>query len=79
MPNSNYDVVTAVIETGGIVQAQILDANSGSRAMASRTGSRKREPFDVQIHNEGAVGDRPKKLVAVYMVERGHPLIQPVK
>jgi hypothetical protein len=31
------------------------------------------------IHNEGAVGTKPAKLIAIYMVEKGQPLVQPVK
>ena len=30
------------------------------------------------IHNEGAVGAGPAKLIAVYMVEKGQPLVNPV-
>ncbi len=29
------------------------------------------------IHNEGALGDKPAKLIAVYVVEKGKPLVQP--
>jgi hypothetical protein len=31
------------------------------------------------IHNEGAVGSGPAKLVATYVVEKGQPMVQPVK
>jgi len=31
------------------------------------------------IHNEGAVGAKPAKLIAVYVVEKGKPLVRPVK
>jgi quercetin dioxygenase-like cupin family protein len=31
------------------------------------------------IHNEGAVGSKPAKLIAVYVVEKGQPLVQPAK
>jgi hypothetical protein len=31
------------------------------------------------IHNEGAVGTTPLKLIAVYIVEKGQPLVQPVQ
>ena len=27
------------------------------------------------IHNEGAVGTKPAKLIAIYMVEKGQPLV----
>jgi len=29
------------------------------------------------IHNEGAVGDKPAKLIAVYVVEKSKPLVTP--
>jgi hypothetical protein len=31
------------------------------------------------VHNEGAVGAKPAKLIAVYVVEKGKPLVQPVQ
>jgi hypothetical protein len=31
------------------------------------------------IHNEGAIGSAPLKLVATYVVEKGQPLAQPIK
>ena len=31
------------------------------------------------IHNEGSVGAGPVKLIAVYVVEKGQPLVNPVK
>ena len=31
------------------------------------------------IHNEGAVGSVPVKLIAVYIVEKGKPLVNPIK
>ena len=34
---------------------------------------------DSAIHNEGAVGSTPMKLLAIYTVERGKPLVTPVK
>jgi len=94
VPNSNWDVVTAVVEIApgfkagrhfhpGVVQAQILDgefwlARDGEPEKVYKAGENLELPMK-QIHNEGAVGDKPMKLVAVYMVERGQPLIQPVK
>ena len=31
------------------------------------------------IHNEGAVGSMPLKVIVTYVVEKGQPLVQPVK
>jgi len=40
------------------------------------------ESFQVSngaIHNEGASGDKPVKVMAVYVVEKGKPLVQPAQ
>jgi hypothetical protein len=40
------------------------------------------DPLEVPnqaIHNEGAVGAVPAKLIAVYVVVKGKPLVSPVK
>ena len=34
---------------------------------------------DAAIHNEGAQGSGPAKLIAIYTVERGKPLVNPIK
>jgi hypothetical protein len=34
---------------------------------------------DRAIHNEGATAAGPLKLIAIYIVEKGQPLVQPVK
>ncbi len=34
---------------------------------------------NLAIHNEGAVGTVPTKLIAVYVVEKGKPLVNPIK
>ena len=31
------------------------------------------------IHNEGALGAKPAKLIAVYVVEKGQPLVVPAQ
>jgi hypothetical protein len=31
------------------------------------------------IHNEGPAGDKPVKFMAIYVVEKGKPLVQPVQ
>jgi quercetin dioxygenase-like cupin family protein len=32
---------------------------------------------DGAVHNEGAVGAKPARVMAVYIVEKGKPLVQP--
>ncbi|MET0279281.1 MAG: cupin domain-containing protein [Pseudorhodoplanes sp.] len=92
VPNSNFEVITAMVELApgfkagrhshpGIVQAQVLEgefqlALDGQPEKAYKAG----ESFEISsgaIHNEGALGDKPAKLIAVYIVEKGKPLVQP--
>ena len=37
------------------------------------------EVLNSAIHNEGAAGSSPAKLFAIYVVEKGKPLVQPVQ
>lgn len=94
VPGGQYEVISAVVEIAagfkagrhfhpGIVQAQVTDgefwlALDGQPEKTYKAG----EAFEVPlkaIHNEGAVGAKPAKLIAVYVVEKGQPLVQPVK
>jgi quercetin dioxygenase-like cupin family protein len=94
VPGSNYEVITAVVELQpnfkagrhshpGTVQVQMLDgefwlALDGQPEKTFKAG----ESFEVAngaIHNEGAAGAVPAKFVAVYIVEKGKPLVNPVK
>ena len=50
--------------------------------MASRRKPKAGDAFEVPngvTHNEGAPGDKPAKFIAVYIVEKGKPLVQPVQ
>lgn len=94
VPGANYEVVTALVEIApgfkagrhfhpGIVQAQVTDgefwlAIDGQPEKTFTAGQNLELPMKA-IHNEGAVGSKPAKLVAVYVVEKGQPLVQPVK
>jgi quercetin dioxygenase-like cupin family protein len=94
VPNSNYEVITAMVELvpgfkagrhshPGIVQAQILDgefllAIDGQPERILKPGESLEIPHGA-IHNEGAVGDKPAKLIAVYVVEKGKPLVVPAQ
>ena len=67
----------------GIVDFQVLDgqfmlAPDGQPETVYTAGQSHEIAMKV-IHNEGAVGDKPAKLIVVYMVEKGRPLVQPVK
>jgi quercetin dioxygenase-like cupin family protein len=92
VPGSNYEVITAMVELQpgfkagrhshpGSVQAQVLDgefmlALDGQPEKIFTAGQSLEVP-DRAIHNEGAVGGKPAKLIAVYIVEKGKPLVQP--
>ncbi len=94
VPGSNYEVITGKVELvpgfkagrhfhPGIVDAVVLDgvfwlAIDGQPEKTYTAG----QSFEVPnraVHNEGAVGDKPAKLIAVYVVEKGQPLVTPVK
>jgi quercetin dioxygenase-like cupin family protein len=94
VPGSNYEVITAMVELApgfkagrhshpGTVQAQVLEgefmlALDGQPEKIFTAGQSLEVPNGA-IHNEGAVGTVPAKLIAVYVVEKGKPLVSPVK
>jgi quercetin dioxygenase-like cupin family protein len=94
VPGANYEVVTAVVEIApgfkagrhfhpGIVDFQVLDgqfllAPDGQPEKVFNAGESHEIPMKA-VHNEGAVGDKPAKLVVTYVVEKGQPLVNPVK
>src|SRR4051812_3851289 len=94
VPGSNYEVITAMVELQpgfragrhthpGTVQAQVLEGEFllalDGQPEKTFTAGQSLEVPDKAIHNEGAVGDKPAKLIAVYIVEKGKPLVQPVQ
>lgn len=94
VPGSNYEVITAMVELApgfragrhshpGTVQAQVLEgefmlALDGQPEKVFKAGESLEVP-NAAIHNEGAVGSVPAKLIAVYVVEKGKPLVQPAR
>jgi quercetin dioxygenase-like cupin family protein len=94
VPGSNYEVVTAMvtIQAGfkagrhnhpGTVQVQMLEgefwlAIDGQPEKTYKAGDSFEVPNQA-IHNEGAVGAVPAKFIAVYVVEKGKPLVNPIK
>lgn len=92
VPGSNYDVITAMVELApgfkagrhshpGWVQAQVLEgefmlALDGQAERIFKAGESLEVPMGA-IHNEGAAGTAPARLIAVYVVERGKPLVIP--
>lgn len=94
VPGSNYEVITAMVtlqpgfKAGrhnhpGVVQAQVLEGEfmlqfDGEPEKTFKAGQSLEVPAG-KIHNEGAVGSAPAKLIAVYVVEKGKPLVNPIK
>jgi quercetin dioxygenase-like cupin family protein len=94
VPGANYDVVTALVEIQsgfkagrhthpGTVQFQVLDGDfwlaiDGQPEKTFKVGEFG-EIANAGIHNEGATGAMPAKLLVIYTVERGKPLVSPVK
>jgi quercetin dioxygenase-like cupin family protein len=94
VPGANYDVITALVEIQpgfkagrhnhpGTVQAQVLEGEfwyvlDGQPEKVAKAGDWL-EIRDAAIHNEGALGTAPAKLIAVYTVERGKPLVAPAQ
>jgi quercetin dioxygenase-like cupin family protein len=94
VPGSNYEVITAMVEIQpgfkagrhthpGTVQAQVLEGEfmiqfDNQPEKTFKAGQSLEVP-NAAIHNEGAVGSAPVKLIAVYVVEKGKPLVSPVK
>ena len=94
VPNSNYEAITAIVEIApgfkagrhlhpGVVYAQVLEgefwlAIDDEPEKIYKAGEQLSLPMKA-IHNKGAVGSSPLKLVATYVVEKGQPLAQPIK
>ena len=94
MPGSNFEVVTAFVEIApgfkagkhthpGTVQVQMQDgefwlAIDGQPEKTYKAGDAFEVPSGA-VHNEGALGDKPAKFIAVYIVEKGKPMVQPVQ
>jgi quercetin dioxygenase-like cupin family protein len=94
VPNSNYEVVFGITELAagfkagrhshpGQVMAYVAEGEfwylvDGEPEKVYKVGEALQLP-DRAIHNEGAAGDRPVKVIAVFVVEKGKPLVQPAQ
>jgi len=94
VPNSNYETITAIVEIvpgfkagrhlhPGVVFCQVLEgefwlAIDDQPEKIYKAGEQLSLPSKA-VHNEGAVGSSPLKLVCTYVVEKGQPLVQPIK
>ena len=94
MPGTNYEVLAAMlaiapgfkagrhfhpgIVTGHVVEGEFWLALDGQPEQTLTAGQGAEIP-DKAIHNEGSVGTVPMKAIVTYVVEKGQPLITPVK
>ena len=94
VPGTNYEVITATLEiapgfkagrhfhpgivTGHIVEGEFWLALDGQPEKTLKAGEGAEIP-DKAIHNEGNPGTVPVKAIITYVVEKGQPMITPVK
>ena len=94
VPGSNYEVVFGITELAagfksgrhshpGQVLAYVVDGEfwylvDGQPERIYRVGESLQLP-DNAIHNEGAAGNGPVKVMAVFVVEKGKPLVKPAQ
>jgi quercetin dioxygenase-like cupin family protein len=94
VPGTNYEVITATLEIApgfkagrhfhpGIVSGHILEgefwlALDGEPEKTLTAGQGAVIP-DKAIHNEGSTGAVPMKAIVTYVVEKGQPLVNPIK
>lgn len=94
VPGSNYEVVFGITELAGgfksgrhshpgLVMAYVAEGEfwylvDGQAERIYRVGESFQLPHGA-IHNEGAAGSNPVKVMAVFVVEKGKPLVQPAQ
>jgi quercetin dioxygenase-like cupin family protein len=94
VPGSNYEVVFGITELAGgfksgrhshpgLVLAYVAEGDfwyhvDGQPEKIYKAGESFQLP-DRAIHNEGAAGSNPVKVMAVFVVEKGKPLVQPAQ
>jgi quercetin dioxygenase-like cupin family protein len=94
VPGSNYEVVFGITELAagfksgrhshpGLVLAYVAEGEfwyhvDGQAERIYKVGESFQLP-DSAIHNEGAAGAAPVKVMAVFIVEKGKPLVQPAQ
>jgi quercetin dioxygenase-like cupin family protein len=91
VPGTNLELIYATVEVSagfragrhthpGVVMTQVIDGDfwlqfDGQPEQVLRAGESLTLP-DRAVHNEGAL-DKPLKLIVVYVVEKGKPLVSP--
>ena len=92
VPGSNYEVVFGITELAagfksgrhshpGLVMAYVAEGEfwyhvDGQPEKIYKVGESLQLP-DSAVHNEGAAGSNPVKVMAVFVVEKGKPMVQP--
>ena len=92
VPGSNYEVVFGITELAagfksgrhshpGLVMAYVAEGEfwyhvDGQSEKIYKVGESLQLP-DSAVHNEGAAGSNPVKVMAVFVVEKGKPMVQP--
>ena len=92
VPGSNYEVVFGITELAGgfksgrhshpgLVMAYVAEGEfwylvDGQAERIYTVGESFQLPHSA-IHNEGAAGSAPVKVMAVFVVEKGKPMVQP--
>ena len=91
VPNSDYEVVFGITEIAGgfksgrhshpgVVMAYVADGEfwyvvDGQPERVYKVGEAFQLPHSA-IHNEGAAGSAPVKVFAVFVIEKGKPMVQ---
>lgn len=94
VPGSNYEVVFGITELAagfksgrhshpGLVLAYVAEGEfwylvDGQAERIYKVGESFQLPHGA-IHNEGASGSNPVKVMAVFVVEKGKPMVQPAE
>jgi quercetin dioxygenase-like cupin family protein len=94
VPGSNYEVVFGITELAGgfkagrhshpgqvmayVAEGEFWYLVDGQAERVYKVGESFTLP-DRAIHNEGAAGSSPVKVMAVFVVEKGKPLVQPAQ
>jgi quercetin dioxygenase-like cupin family protein len=94
VPGSNYEVVFGITELAGgfksgrhshpgIVLAYVAEGEfwylvDGQPERIYKVGESFQLPHGA-IHNEGSAGTKPVKVMAVFIVEKGKPLVKPAE
>jgi quercetin dioxygenase-like cupin family protein len=94
VPGSNYEVVFGITELAGgfksgrhshpgLVLAYVAEGEfwylvDGQPERIYKVGESFQLPHSA-IHNEGAAGSNPVKVMAVFVVEKGKPMVQPAQ